>query len=512
MTRRALLLAISDYDPLPPLPYVTRDIPRMRRALASAGFDPGAIEAIGPGAEQGRSGVLTNTKLRSSIRQFLKNANIDDDLLLFLSGHGIEFQGRRIMLPPDYDLQEPQSPGDLIWDGWISEQARGSAARSIIVLIDACRDGAHYELAADKSAGAAGALADRPLENAFNTGIDGPIVAFLYSCSVGEQSGIDRLDQSCSAFTRAMAEAFGMETGPSELLPLAEAAKIRLSTYSDSRQTLVITGHDGRAGAWRRLTAKVDEAMRFRDRMDRSTWVKLVEQTELFRLVERSLGSFALQIRAVALRAEEQVAEAAQTLPAQRWRDEAAWKRMLDRLHSTFLIRKQESPIRAEEAAILLAVPFVYETVLAAVETRLSIADAIPDPETATSSGHMVAAWRNAWRESDAARMHSGLVIRGNHEAAEDQACWALVTFCHGTGELWDAQGGRPHRSGWVLDSLASLLSAAPFAEVMQDRRIPEILSMPRLMRLARLMFASFEDVTLDAAEDISTTRCSRDE
>jgi Caspase domain len=257
MSRRALLLAIADYEPLPPLDYVARDIPRLRRALASAGFDPQAIDAAGAGVEFARNVILTSTRLRMSVRAFFQSARADDDLLLFLSGHGIEFEGRRVILPPDYDVREPQSPDDLVWDGWIVEQARGSLARSAIVLIDACRDGARIELAANKSAGASSTVNDRPLEGHFTAGTDAPTIVFLYSCAAREQSGIDLQGRLCSAFTRAVSEAFEMETGPSELMALAEVTRNRLRSYSDGKQTLTASGQDGRAGAWAALVAHV---------------------------------------------------------------------------------------------------------------------------------------------------------------------------------------------------------------------------------------------------------------
>jgi hypothetical protein len=502
MSRRALLLAIAEYDPLPRLDYVARDIPTLRRALTNAGFDPQAIEGYGAGAESRRSGLLTNTRLRASIRTFLREAREGDDMLLFLSGHGIELQGRRVILPADYDLQEPQSPMELVWDGWIVEQARTSLAQSVLVLVDACREGVHLELVADKALEAPLKLADKPLESSFVAGTDGPTIAFLYSCAALEKSSIDCQARLCSAFTRAIAEALEMESGPSGLEALAGVARSRLLSYSDGKQTLTLSGQDGRGGSWRSLVIKVDEAARFRDRLARSTWIKMIEQTELFRFAEARLENFALQIRAIVMRAEESVAEASRTLPIQHWRDETAWKRLLDRLHYVFLASSNVTLLRAEEAAVLLAVPFVYETVLAVAEIRLSNAGAIPNPDAAEGKGHMVAAWRNAWRESDGARVYNALMSRGEREVADDQACWALVDFCHASGELWDPQGGRPQRSGWVLDAVTSLLSAAPFGQVTQDRRIFEVLSTARLLRLARLMFANFDDVTLDATDD----------
>jgi hypothetical protein len=157
--------------------------------------------------------------------------------------------------------------------------------------------------------------------------------------------------------------------------------------------------------------------------------------------------------------------------------------------------------VPAAEIAVLLAVPFVYEAALAAVEIRLVNAGAMPDPEGTSTSGYLVGAWRNAWRESDAAQTRRALIARNRLEAADDHSCWSLVSFCHASGELWDEQGAAQDRTGWALDAVKALVAPAPLPEVTGDRRVCEILSAPRLLRLTRLMFAGFDDVTLDVAQ-----------
>ncbi len=200
------------------------------------------------------------------------------------------------------------------------------------------------------------------------------------------------------------------------------------------------------------------------------------------------------------MRAEEQVADSRRVVPIQRWRDETAWCRQAARIYHVFLSAAETENVTAAENAVLLAVPFVYEAALAAAEARLAAAGAVPDPETAApSSGFLVNAWRNAWRESDAAQIRRALIARNRKEAADDHSSWALVDFCHTSGELWDAQGGAQDRTGWAFDSVTALVAPAPLAEVAADPRVCEILSAPRLLRLARLMFASFDDLTLDA-------------
>jgi hypothetical protein len=342
---------------------------------------------------------------------------------------------------------------------------------------------------------------DAPLKSRYEgDATDGPTIAFVYSCATGEESGRDVQGDDCSAFTRAFAEAIELERGPAELEAIAAEAKRRLAGFSGGGQTLVVSGRAGRGDSWEHLVIKEDEAARFRERLKRSNWSRRLAEIRLFAELQATLPTFATQVQALAMRAEEQVAKARRVLPAQRWRDEGAWVRQAARIQHLFLSGTESENIPLTEVAVLLAVPFVYEAALAAIEARLAAANAVLDPEAASGSGYIVNAWRSAWQDGDAAQFRRGLIARGKQEAADDYSCWSLVDFCHTSGEVWDAQGGAQERTGWALDAVSAVVAPAPFPEITQDRRVQEILSTPRVLRLARLMFASFDDVTLDSS------------
>jgi hypothetical protein len=328
MSRRALLLAIADYDPLRALDYVANDIPRLKAALTRAGFDSTHIEAAGAGAGETRPRELTTARLRAAIGDFLDSANDDDQMLVFFSGHGIELAGRRVLLPQDFTPKRPGPVDEMVTDSWISEYARGCKARSVVVLIDACREGARIELAPDKSTRSMQLGKDAPLKDEYTgDATEGPTVAFLYSCSSDQQSGRDVQGENFSAFTRAFAEVIELEKGPAALEPISAEGQARLIGYSGGTQTLVASGRAGHGGPWQRLVIKEDEAARFRERLKRSVWSRRLAETELFRTLKQKLPTFATQLRAIALRAEEQVAEARRVLPIQRWREDGAWCR-----------------------------------------------------------------------------------------------------------------------------------------------------------------------------------------
>jgi hypothetical protein len=131
MPRRALLLAIADYDPLPALDYVANDIARLKAALTRAGVDPKHIVALGGGSGEVRARELTTARLRAAIVDFLDSADPDDEMLVFFSGHGIELDGRRVLLPQDFTPKHPGGADDVVTDSWISMYTRGCKARSV---------------------------------------------------------------------------------------------------------------------------------------------------------------------------------------------------------------------------------------------------------------------------------------------------------------------------------------------------------------------------------------------
>jgi hypothetical protein len=500
VNRKALLIAIADYRYLPKLGYVANDIQTLLPALLRAGFSEHDITEMGAGTD--KAGEISSTDLKRAIGRFLASASRDDDLLILFSGHGVEIEGRRVLMPQGYDRDYPESLENLLWDGEIAATCRSSKAHSVVVAIDACRTDAVIKLAPAPKGSSSEGPADRPLVGDFaGPGTDMPTLAFCYSCGPGERSGADR-DGASSAFTRAFADVLGDEAGPSELLPFAKAVAERAERVAARNQTATCQGQEGRAGPWQQLVLKEDAAARFRQRVRESKWCARLAEKQLF-AIAKEIPGFGIQVQSIAVEAEARVQEAARLLSGQRWRDEFAWTRLLDHVWNVFLgPNADKNKINPAEAALLIAVPLVYETAIAAAEAQLAQIGPVLDPisyiEHKDSS--LWRQWRNAFaaaEETDTQRAR--LLERGLAEVAEDVAAWRLNDFCHRAGELWDLTGGRDQRSGWAREAIQAILAEAPVLEVQKDSRVREVLSPERLLRLARLMFASLEDVIIAA-------------
>jgi hypothetical protein len=146
---------------------------------------------------------------------------------------------------------------------------------------------------------------------------------------------------------------------------------------------------------------------------------------------------------AIVLRAEERVAAAQRALPERRWRIDDAPFRVIARVEKLLAatsLRSSRPSVSSAEGAVLLATPFIYETVLAAAETTLAAVGPVLDPLSIPESADGIPFWR-AWgvaclNDELARHRYQTLVEQGYTEAASDFAGWCFNIFCHTAGEL----------------------------------------------------------------------------
>jgi hypothetical protein len=444
--RRALLLAIAEYQRIEKLPYVHGDVPRMVRALKLMGVPDNNIQAHGAGGNDSFS--ISTGHLRTLVREFLDSAEAEEDLTIYFSGHGVEQDGHRLLVPQDYNKQYPLPASEMVSDGDLAAWARASKAASVLFVIDACREGVRLELAADtKSIAAPRDAADLTPSN------DTPTIAIVFSCAARQSSGVDRDKGECSAFTRAFAEALEMDGNRNRLAQVSADAQKLLTDYQVVPQTIILDPRvHGRRGSPHDLIVKESTATRFLDQLANSDWVRRLKCFQPWQMLEAAEPTLATQVASIVLKAEHRVDKAAEVLPQQHWRAPDAPFRTLERIAEHLLSGMVPTPA---ELGVMLAVPFVYEVVLAEAEQRLVEEGAGLDPLVPDERDEDTAfrrAWRTAGLNDEAGRR---LVVRlrerGKADAARDLAAWRFNTFCHRDGELWDAG-----TSGWATAALGA--------------------------------------------------------
>ncbi|MDG4793927.1 caspase family protein [Micromonospora sp. WMMD1082] len=134
--RRALLIGVALYtggysDIIGPA--VMADVQKLRRALGDSGVTV-AHELVAVTDE------LSSDTIRSSIAEFLIDSGVDDDLIVYFSGHGRYFHGISYLVPSRANPRLPDQHSYLVPVRFEAE-IQASPARSVTFLIDACRDG-----------------------------------------------------------------------------------------------------------------------------------------------------------------------------------------------------------------------------------------------------------------------------------------------------------------------------------------------------------------------------------
>ncbi|WP_295383940.1 caspase family protein [uncultured Thiodictyon sp.] len=496
MARKALLLGVDAYEESSlRLPAAGRDTKDLAAALVLAGFAPDQVTSL-----VGSKGEYLSTKnLRKHIRQFLEAGQPADELLIYFSGHGVEWDGRRLLIPQDYDPADPSPRHDLIGDTDLYALARRSGADSAIIVIDACRQDIRLEVVDNK-----GPEAPPP-----QPGAETPSIAFLLSCAAGEFSQAATGADASSYFTRALCEALTAEDAFDTLGDVCAAVQTRLDARLAPlglHQTVTLSElrAEGRGGDPLKLVIKESPAARLRQQIDRSHWVRLATRGPIWDLAAGASQGFADQLRTLIQRAEAIHHQARERLPRQRWGDDAAPARILRRLE-VLLDGAAAAFLTPAEAAAVIAVPHLYEAILAAAQLRLL---ANGDPLTPADFGpdacRMALALRNRVASEAAWERRRALLRgRGLDAAADDLAAWQLLRFLHESGELWDYAPGQPAGARrWANEALDTVLAPAPLPAVAADARVPRVLDGARLVALVRLAFAGFDDIGLEERRD----------
>lgn len=134
--RHALVIGNADYLHLDPLPAVRRDVARMQRLLAAAGF---------------RVQVLSNatrSRLGEELVHFDRRTRDADVALIYYAGHGLQVDGQSYLLPVDARLEDELSFSRDLVRVDAAMLALNNARRRVLIL-DAARPGAAIARFAD---------------------------------------------------------------------------------------------------------------------------------------------------------------------------------------------------------------------------------------------------------------------------------------------------------------------------------------------------------------------------
>jgi hypothetical protein len=137
MARRALIIGINRYesgDFFPELPCCVDDAKAMEQLLGSH-WD-GAPNYRCTRLSSDRDDV-TEANVRAAVRQLVKEAGRDDDLLFYFSGHGMVVDEEGMLVTQD---AQPNDAGFPMAE--LLKRANRSGAGSVLIILDCCHSGA----------------------------------------------------------------------------------------------------------------------------------------------------------------------------------------------------------------------------------------------------------------------------------------------------------------------------------------------------------------------------------
>ena len=348
MTRfRALLVGVAEYDDpaVRALPFVVDGLSAVGAALESRGYTLGVDD--GPG-----SGRVTRTQILTRVQRFLQNARRGETLLIFLSGHGAHSGDIDYLVPSDASLSWPQLADVCVaLNVWV-RQIENTPADCVIFLVDACREG--FDEHVMTGMGRAGWSKGKGLDVARRN------VAYVFACPPGERARYVTGKEEFSIFARAVERVASDPEGPSmlgEFRSALEQTMKELATTFDipAQQVRVRTECD--QDAFIVLPPGKPAA-------DRESWRRLASEHSAWECMHGEYGEE--KIRALTSRFVEQLATARQQatrLTAEDpWRDMGLARRISEQVEF-MLTRLLGSPnLSPTEAALLVTVPFLYET------------------------------------------------------------------------------------------------------------------------------------------------------
>ncbi|WFE33087.1 caspase family protein [Micromonospora sp. WMMD975] len=360
---RALLLGVAEYDDpqILPLPFVTNDIGALSVALEENGYRVRTLDG----------GRLSRPKICAEVTQFLDNAHLGDNLLIYLSGHGAHTGGVDFLVPSEADLRIPLTESMVPLNYWAGAVER-SRAGQVVFVVDACREGLDQESMA---------LELRRWSTGRISHVAHQRIAFLFACGPGEKAQfVPGAGDSFSVFSRALQQVLVNGQAGRTLEDLVGTVNEQMRELAAAHDRRVQTAH-----------AHPDPAtitpfpLSSRRSMQRSfDWVTQAQSHRAWDLVAPALDSEELRSSTVSL-VEHLVRlrrEAARDLARDPWHEPDLATRIGRRVE--FLTSLPAFPattsggelhLSAAEAALLVAGPYLYDTFWALRAARAAHVD-----------------------------------------------------------------------------------------------------------------------------------------
>jgi len=487
--RRALLIGVPEYesDAIDDLPIVCTDIETLHASLEKSGF---SVRSVGTDGipQTGRSKVL------QALRRECKEAQGVETLLLYFSGHGMHYRGKDYLIPSDAVLDDADFVEEYLVPTDLGDIIDQSGAETVIFFVDACREGVKLDFKASYLAGWSRGERRQALRRSF-------VLAF--ACGPGQVSQYVGGEEGFSLFSKALAEVLDPQHPACTLREVLDETQTRLnalmaehgkqpqkiycayeSAVEDDTSLRVICDGVTAAAAKGKTSDPWSEAA-----LQSSLW-KAEGTDENCPVVQLKQ-----QVAKVLTACWQQWQAAIRTFPQDPWRDEGLPIRVLDSLE--LLVFRSDPPVEltAAETALVVAVPFVREAVLASSVVQAATANPLSLEETSSKTGFRSALDKVHQGQPRFVRKAQRLKEQGRIADKDAVMAWLMHQCLLRSLEVW-----QPESAGGYLSS--DFITALDNASCCRSRLVKETLARKRLLEFARCMYADFERIDRDDRPD----------
>ncbi|NES23994.1 MAG: caspase family protein [Symploca sp. SIO3E6] len=519
--RRALLIGVPEYesDRIEDLPVVCKDLEVLNSSLEQSGY---LVRSLGGD----NAAQLTRNRIINSLRRECREARGVDILLLYFSGHGLHYNGRDYLVPADAFLDDPEYIEEYLVSTDLSNIIDQADAKTIIFVIDACREGVKLEV--KQTYLTAWSRGERRKASRRN-------FVVVFACGSGQMSQYIGGEAGFSLFSKALAEVLAPQHPACTLGEVLEATKSRLDAFVTqhlkqpqqihySCESLVDTTPLSQV-ICESLTAKT-----LRGEASYS-WAEAALESSLWQETRRhgdaetrgwgdaGMGrrgispkiSFTPEENSTESRLKQQFIRiitacwqqwqaSIQAMPDDPWRDENLPIRVLESLELLVLRSNPPVQLSAAEVALVIAVPFVREAVLASA--LVQAAKANPLACEATDATGSFRDSLHKLHQSEPRFFRKAKLLKEQGQIAEKDAVmsWLVHRCLRKTLEVWIPES----EGGYLADDFVKGLQK--FGRC-SNRLVRDALNWKRLLELARCTLVDPERIDREDRPDALQSR-----
>jgi len=188
--KKAMIIAISEYDNFPNLEFVKKDGEMMYETLKKIGFEILDKRKL--------IGKVDHDTMTKSIKEFFRGDDVksDDTLLLYYSGHGVPHSRNDYYFVTSETRSDKPDVEGYSYDE-LSKISRNSNSTKIVKIIDCCYSGA-LGIPSKGDEKSKALIGKRKIEKSFEQEGEG---RFVLASSLGSQESFSVEDKTCSVFT-----------------------------------------------------------------------------------------------------------------------------------------------------------------------------------------------------------------------------------------------------------------------------------------------------------------------